>query len=388
MLNGKLIASGLLLVSTVALHVNAFAQDKPAAKPAEKPTVPTLEEVLGVSGITLNGYIDASYSHLNTTGPFTSGVPSRVFDSQPNSFNLNQAAITIAKQPKEGFGGLVNLIVGSDANVIAPFPVNPGASSNFDVAQAYVQYATGPFTIIGGEYVTYAGAEVINPTSDVNFSRSILFGYAIPFTHTGVRATYAPSDTISLVAGVNNGWDDLRDTNSQKTLELGVSATPIKPLTITASDYIGEERVGGLTSTGPQGKRNIFDIVISYNLTDSLNFVLNYDNGFQDNFTSLVNGSIIKAKWQGVAGYVNYLITEQWRISVRGEWFNDEAGYRTGVIQKWKEATLTLAYLPAKSFEIRAEIRGDKSNKSSFSNSNGTTTNNQFSYALEALFKF
>ena len=37
-------------------------------------------------------------------------------------------------------------------------------------------------------------------------SRSLLF-FAEPLTHTGIRATYAASDTLSLVAGVNNGWN-------------------------------------------------------------------------------------------------------------------------------------------------------------------------------------
>jgi len=51
-----------------------------------------------------------------------------------------------------------------------------------------VQYAHGPLTIIGGKFVTLAGAEVINSTLDTNYSRSILFGYAIPFSHTGARS--------------------------------------------------------------------------------------------------------------------------------------------------------------------------------------------------------
>ena len=48
------------------------------------------------------------------------------------------------------------------------------------MTQAYVQYATGSWTFIGGKFVTLAGAETINPTTDTNFSRSILFGYAFP----------------------------------------------------------------------------------------------------------------------------------------------------------------------------------------------------------------
>ena len=374
MLKKKLLAVALL--SACALPGVVLAADPPA-----KPAVPTLDQVLEASGVTLGGYIDTAYSHLSGTGLFTSGTANRVFDTEPNSFNLHQAAITVAKQPKEGFGGLVNLTAGRDARVIHAFDTN--TESQFDVTQAYAQYATGPLTVIAGKYVTLAGAEVIASPSDVNYSRSILFGYAIPFTHTGLRATYAVSDMLSVIGGVNNGWDDVKDTNKQKTLELGLTLAPTKSLSFVAADYVGTEQVAGPLDT-TQGKRNVLDLVGTWTATDKLSVTLNYDYGFQENAV----GGTGKAKWSGLAGYVNYLLTDTWRLSVRGEYFNDKDGYRTGVTQKWKEATITVAYLPAKSMEIRGELRGDKSDQSSFLRSDGSTSKNQSSYGIEAIYKF
>lgn len=376
----------LLLASAVASALAAPAAL--AQAPAPKPSIPTLEEVLGVSGIAIEGYIDAAYTHLSGTGLFTSGVANRVFDTERNSFTLHQAAITIAKQPKEGFGGVVNLTVGKDANIIAPFSANPGATSNFDVTQAFAQYATGPLTVIAGKFVTSQGAEVIKSPSNVNYSRSILFGYAIPFTHTGVRATYALGDVVTLIGGLNNGWDNLTDTNSQKTWELGASATPLKSLTISVVDYIGTERVGGLTPVGPEGQRNIFDVVAIWAATDKLTLTLNYDYGTQDNTATVTPNGATKAKWTGIAGYGTYQFTDMWRLSVRAESFDDEDGYRTGVVQKWKEGTITLGFLPAKSFELRAEIRYDKSDVASFAKPDGSASKSQTSYGLQALYKF
>lgn len=378
MLRKKLLAAAVMSAFTVPAAV--LAADAP------KTSVPTLDQVLEASGIALNGYIDTAYSHLSGTGVFTSGTANRVFDTEPNSFNLHQAAITVAKQPKEGFGGLINLTTGRDARVIHSF----GASteSQFDVTQAFAQYAHGPLTVMAGKYVTLAGAEVINSTADVNYSRSILFGYAIPFSHTGLRASYAASDMLTLFAGVNNGWDDIQDTNKQKTLELGLLVTPMKSLTIAAVDYAGTERVGGLVPTGPEGARNILDLVATYTATDKLAFTLNYDYGSQDNASTVTPIGKEKAKWSGLAGYVNYLLTDTWRLSVRGEYFNDKDGYKTGVVQKWKEGTVTLAYLPAKNMEIRGEVRGDRSDVASFMKSDGTASKSQSSYGLEAIYKF
>src|SRR6266851_7156659 len=83
-----------------------------------KPGVPTLDKVLEASGISVSGYIDAGYTHLDKNAGFNT----RVFDGQSSSFGLNQFGLTVAKQPKEGFGGLVNLTVGRDAQFIHSFP--------------------------------------------------------------------------------------------------------------------------------------------------------------------------------------------------------------------------------------------------------------------------
>src|SRR5216684_735532 len=234
----------LLIASAVSALFAAPATVLAQAKPAP---APTLDKVLEASGISVSGYIDAGYTHSDRN--LETAFSTRVFDSQNNSFALHQFGLQVAKQPKEGFGGLVNITAGKDAQVIHSFPEGvttpptpASATSMFDVTQAYAQYAGGPLTVIAGKFVTLQGSEVIWSPTNPNISRSILFG-AIPFTHTGVRGTWALSDTVSLIAGVNNGWDQLTDANKGKTLELGATLNPIKPLSITLSGYSGKEGV-------------------------------------------------------------------------------------------------------------------------------------------------
>lgn len=335
-----------------------------------------------------SGYVDASYNHLSRSNAFTSGTANRVFDLEQNGLALQQVGLTLAMQPKQGFGGLVNVTVGRDADVINSYGLGLGKKNKIDLTQAFVQYATGPWTVIGGKYVTLAGAEVIKSPANPNFSRSILFGYAIPFAHTGVRATYAVDDTLSLIAGVNNGWDDFRDTNGGKTLELGMTYAPSKTYSLGIQGYTGKERIDGLTNAGPEGTRNLIDLVGTYNATEQLTFIVNYDYGTQKNAT-LAGGGNGTAKWSGIAGYANYQINDQWRLSARAEYFDDKDGYRTGVVQKWKEATLTVGYLPIKALELRAEIRADSSNVASFADKSGTgASRNQRSYGLQAIYSF
>ena len=393
-LTQALVLAGILASPTIVL-----ADSTPAA-PA---TAPTLSDVLTASNIAITGYLDTGYTNLDSTGLFTSGMPNaqgqyasggatRVFDAPGaapgrnfSSFNLNQAALTVAMQPKEGFGGLVNITAGQDASTIASYGET---SNNFDLTQAFGSYATGPLTVIAGKFVTLAGAEVIASPSDTNYSRSILFGYAIPFTHTGVRATYALSDTVSLIAGVNNGWDQVSALTSGKTVELGVTATPIKMLSLAGTYYGGNE----LTTTpfvgGVSGMRNLYDLVATLTATSQLSFVLNYDYANQENATLLPTGMIGTATWDGVAAYANYQVNDQWRVSLRGEYFNDQDGFRTGIAQKWKEGTLTLAYMPTAHVELRGELRQDQSNQAAFLNSSGQGSDSQTSESVEAIYKF
>src|SRR5258706_14646717 len=140
----------LLIASAVSALFAAPATVLAQAKP---PAAPTLDKVLEASGISVSGYIDAGYTYAKNGAGFTD----RVFDGQQNSFALNQFGLTVAKQPKEGFGGLVNLTVGRDAQFIHSFPETSGAtsgSSMFDVTQAYLQYAGGPLTVIAGKVTT------------------------------------------------------------------------------------------------------------------------------------------------------------------------------------------------------------------------------------------
>ena len=372
-----------------------LAADAPAAPP------PSLPDMLTAAGVDLHGYVDAGYSWLSGAGTFTSGTPDRVFDTEANSFNLHQAALTADYLPKEGFGGLVNLTAGRDARIIQSYGES---TSNFDVTQAYAQYAHGPLTLIGGKFVTLAGAEVINSTADTNYSRSILFGYAIPFSHTGVRVVYAASSEVSITVGLNNGWDQLQAAQKQKTAEAAVSFTPNSTLSLIVDGYSGVTNIApsGVSSgfpLGTQGRRDLIDAVATWNATSKLTLILNADWADQVHGVVRTDGSLGTATWYGVAGYANYQLEPQWAVSLRAEVFDDKDGYRTGIVggQTWSEGTVTLRYLPSAHIELRAEGRYDHSNGNNFVNDGLAFTSSsgalgvksdQASFGLEGVFKF
>ena len=368
--------SALAVAIVASLPGFALAADK----------VPTLGDVFKASGLNVTGYVDASYTYLSGRNTFTTGGGfNRVYDRERNSFNLHTVDLAVAYQPAEGFGAFVQLDFGADADVTAS--TGTSATDQTDLQEAYVQYATkGGLTVLGGKFATLAGAEVIEAPANLNFSRSILFGYAIPFTHTGLRASYAINDAYKVILGLNNGWDVFKASatapSDGKTLEAGVAMTPIKPLSVSVAGYYGDALVG--TYGAP---RYAADVVSTYSVTDNLSVVLNADSGMQED--ALAIGT--NAKWSGVAAYVNWKFADQWRVAVRAEQFDDKDGYRTGVTggQKWTEGTATLAYMPTANAELRLEGRYDTSDvATAFTKTDGTTDDNQHSVAVQALYKF
>ena len=363
------------IAAALAMPGLALAQ---AAAPAG-PAAPTLDKVLEASGIATSGYVDMAYSHANRNIE-SPNFSDRVLDSQNNSFVLHQVGLQMAKQPKEGFGGLVNVTMGKDAGVIHSTPAN---ESTFDLTQGYLQYATGPLTVIGGKFTTLHGTEVIWSPSNANFSRSILFG-AVPFTHTGVRATYAVTDSLSVIGGVNNGWDQLTDQNKGKTLELGVTATPIKPLSLAASYYGGKE-ISGVN--GVDGRRDSINFVGSYTIIEPLSVGLEYLRVTQKDAVGPA-ASPSKMTYSGFAGYLSYLIMPKLKGTLRAETFNDKDGFHFGMADtKYREFTLTAAYLAADNFELRGEVRTDRATNAVF-NDGGSMSKTLMTYAIQALYKF
>jgi len=375
----------LLIASAVSA---AFAA--PTVALAQAARAPTLSQVLDASGINMSGYLDAGYSYANRNVE-TGGFSNRVFDAQNNSFALHQFGLQVAKQPSRGFGGVVNITVGSDAQVIHAFPeTTAGAGSMFDITQAYGQYSTGGLTLMAGKFVTLAGSEVIWSPSNSNFSRSILFG-AIPFTHTGVRAGYAVSDTVTLYGGMNNGWDQLTDANKGKTVELGASIIPNKALTVNVTGYLGKEAAttaGGAPGGGAQDTRNLLNVVANYTINNRMSaggeiLYVNQDRPA---------GS---AKYNGLAGYFTYNLNREWRVAARAEMFDDKNNFHfnsnrvaAGTDVKYNEITATLAYLPNSSVELRGEIRGDRANNAVFVNSDGSTAKSMQSLGFQGIYKF
>ncbi|MFA6357924.1 MAG: porin [Candidatus Omnitrophota bacterium] len=331
--------------------------------------------------ITLSGFVDTSYTY-SFNHPDSGKTTGRVFDTEANSFNLQAAKIALEKLPAKtgGVGFRADLLIGDDAKVIKPYGWN---TDDINLEQAYldVLIPVGKgLDVKAGKFVTLAGAEVIESKDNWNFSRSLLFGYAIPFTHTGVRASYPVFDTLTAYLGVNNGWDDIKDNNKGKTIESALAWSPSDRLSFNLASYYGPEESGDNHSN-----RGLVDFIATYKPFEKLTLKINADYAQEQNLVA----SGKAATWSGIAGYARYDVNDKWSFSNRMEYFSDPNGVRvvSGSPADYWENTSTLEYRPLKDLITRLEYRYDHSTSDVYT-VGSKAIDHQGTIGLEAIYVF
>lgn len=181
---------GILLVLPVFGQDTGTAPAQPAATaapdpqqggsaPAPAPAPPTWS----VGPIQFSGAIDAYYG-VNFNHPATQLNDLYNFNDLTNQFNLSLIKLAMSHDP-DPVGFRVDLGYGRTMDdIVASQP--PGQSDfNKYVEQAYVSWkpkAAKGFEADFGKFVTSAGAEVIESYSNWNYSRSLAFVLALPYS--------------------------------------------------------------------------------------------------------------------------------------------------------------------------------------------------------------
>jgi hypothetical protein len=277
------------------------------------------------------------------------------------------------------FGGLVRFDAGriarrikADWNGSGVVPDTDWEFHEVELQEAYLVYNVpigNGLTLKGGKFVTLLGAEVIEPWLNPTWSRSFLFGYAIPFTHTGGLATYKVSDMVSVTAGGVIGWDNVEDNNSSPSITGQVAISPNDRAAVYVNGIYGPEQTcfpepGAFQSGCNRNKRGVVDVVGSFKLTDELGFILNFDWGSEDEASAANPGR--HSTWVGASGILTYQFNERFSSAVRGEWFDDAQGSRTGTLQELWNVTIDFKAMLSQYIYTRVEYRHDESDEPVF----------------------
>jgi hypothetical protein len=388
--------------TTLAAAATPAAPQDQAPAPGSAPAAaaPAAAPTWSIGPIDFSGTIDGYYSY-NTEHPANKTNELYNFDIPTNTFALNLAKLAMS-HTADPVGFEFDLMFGQTATQIgnvasiaetgSAFPA-PATFLDKNVEQAYVSFkpmkAKG-FEVDFGKFVTSAGAEVIESYSNWNYSRSLLFSWAIPYFHFGVRTSWPMGKHVTGGFQVVNGWNNDTSLNSKATLGANVGVTYAK-WSLIENWYGGEDNeVGFVHSNEDKGWRHLFDTVITITPSSKWSMYINYDWAQNRNFgiastfflpnesehTAFPDGSL--SKWQGLGAAIKYQATSKLSFTPRYEWFADPDGFAMfgaaaassdGTIpvrQSVKEVTITGEYKLLEGLLWRAEYRHDYSNQPFF----------------------
>jgi hypothetical protein len=298
----------------------------------------------------------------------------RFYEVFANDFLPNMAEFSIKRDPNEEFPfgfGLV-LTAGRDAqknHSIGIFREESDAfpfdgTSPFDIQEAYIsgRIPLGNGIILSvGKKVTFLGYEVIESPLNLNATRGLLFTFAIPLTQTGAWAQYAFTDWFNATLGVVFGWDTSRNLTDKPSFTGQFAFGPFADFTTALNWIAGVEPdfVGAKNDT-----RFVIDLTANYTGIKNLTLGGNVDYGWEQDLPVRDKD----ANWWGVALYAAYDWTDKLRTALRGEFFQDERGVRTGFGQRlnvW-EITATVQDNIWRGLFGRFEYRHDQADKRAF----------------------
>lgn len=318
-----------------------------------------------------DGYITA-----NTNRPPDEENLLRNFDTRSGRPRLSYVEASFEKKATEGQRLGLRLDVGAGSTVRLVGAPEPGPSELKYLQQAYVSVLApvgSGLTIDVGKFVTPAGAEVIETQDNWNYSRGILFAWAIPYYHAGIRATYAANDRVSVTGFVLNGWNDVKDRNQSKSFAAQVTVKPGDRVSVNGTWIGGEEQIDA------DGWRNLIDAVVSVTVAPRVKLLVNADFARDRGLGPDVG-------WHGVSTALRAQVSPRWTIAPRVEWFADPQGAATGVAQDVTDATFTVERTLAPGLLARAEYRVDRSTANFFPADSGDLRRTQQTVGIGLLY--
>ncbi len=356
-------------------------------------------EAEGIFGLDFNALVSTTYN-FSINEPGSDDIGMRIYNNDHNSFDLRDGVISVSRQSESDPFGFA-LVMDFGRTAVQGNGTDYGFSDFsdnrvFDIREAYLTLDTplelpgGPVSLQAGKFVTLLGWEVLldpmNEGYNDNVSLSLLSGFSIPFTHTGLLAHLPFSDMVELSIGVVNGLDNVKDNNDGKTLLAGLGIAPASNVEFfLAGTYGSEEDPIDAGGAGAGVKTAILTANMFLQATDQLGFVLDATWADVDDLP-LSNGRT-GANWYGVGAYTLLSLTDAMQLTLRAELFDDPDGIKTGATNGatlW-EVSPAFSYWFNDHVLWRIEYRHDEANKRIFPANDGQSWRGQDVISTEIL---
>jgi len=330
--------------------------------------------------LSVTGWLDAGATTVDGDPPSNFNGPMTFNDRDWGQLN-QMYLVTERALENDGcgfdWGGRIDLLYGTDSRFTMARGLettgafgpkwNPGGSNDYGLAlpQAYLEVGYNDFTIKAGHYYTICGYEVVTAINNFFYSHAYTMQYGEPFTHTGVLAGYQWNDKLQLLGGIDRGWDNWEDDNSNDSFLGGILWDSGEGTTLGVTGTLGKE----FTINGDNTQRSLISFVGTREITSRWMYVIQSDIGHQNSGNPSDPGE--PAEWYGINQYLFYKINCCWTAGLRAEWFRDDDGVRVTGLQPnnpitgsywtgdFAELSLGLNWKPNANLMVRPEVRYD-----------------------------
>lgn len=319
------------------------------------------------ANLTLGGYVEAGYQ-WNFNNPSNGITNYRGFDTRHNTFTLSNVVLDATGSLGPVSARLALQVGNTPETYYLAEPSRRGAggagNSDLNVWKFIQQANVGWRAPVGrgllleaGIFLSPIGPEGMVIHDQWNWSRSNLF-FGLPFYHTGLRASYATSERVTLSAGVFNGWNSVVDNNEEKSVLVQFTYNVADRVTLNALYFGGVERPHGdpARRDGAVPWRSVFDVYLAVYPKPWLSLLVHANAGFEP-------GALGTAWWSAGALYARVRLRPWLFFAARGDVFYESAPAGASNIfwpGAWvSSGTATLEARAHDNVSIRLEYRHD-----------------------------
>src|SRR5213082_4033581 len=377
-----LAATGLLY----AQGASSAPKDTAAANKPDPPAQPANHLETTIAGFKLTGFAQGSYAYSGHSLADTA-IVGRLYDRFQNRFTLNALAAVLDKPydpAKFSAGFHTELLVGQDATVIQSNGLFAGATPPIPVDVPHLYVTLNVPTASGnglqfkvGRIPTLLGLEVIETYANPNWSEGNQFVYVENFTATGLSVETKFNDHVDAQLRVINGWDQVVDNNTHKSLMGRVGLYPDALTSLGIVGFWGPEEAVSNTANryGVEG--------LLWRKLGKAALWVQGDYGREQANAALPDPTQ-DAKWFALGGWVTYDFSSSLGLALRGDYVNDQNGARSsfnGLVgfppntgQKFGSGTATLNIRAWPNAVVRPEVRYDRSTLDTFNGKKNQVT--------------
>ena len=304
----------LLLVPAAVLAQPGVDSSRRAGDSLAKAASPSPDTSVSVA---VSGFVDGYYAY-DFNHPRTLDRPYTTQAARHDEFNINLAfiAATLSGPRLRGrFGAQFGTSV--QANYAAEPKV--GTLSGPDVSR-FIQEATVGYQVAstlwidGGVFFSPFGSENWISRDNWTYTRSFIADNS-PYYEAGVKATWQATPAVSAQLHLINGWQNVSETNSDKSLGARIDYTPRSDVDFAYDVYIGNDQPDSALSQLRVWQEGIVQI----KPMSRLQLRGTFDYGLQRR-AAAVGGN---GYWNGWALIGRYLVSSDAAVGARVERYSD-----------------------------------------------------------------